>query len=103
MLRFRASTPPPFLWVTCLFPPAADFKATFLSNAPSGVYKYKLPKSARTDSLIGMKVFFFKAILSDRTPPAGTSKPILWLKKRELERYLKPAYMKKVEHFLLEE
>eukprot|EP00066_Takifugu_rubripes_P018560 XP_011607826.1 PREDICTED: 39S ribosomal protein L46, mitochondrial [Takifugu rubripes] len=82
---------------------SADFKATFLSNAPCGVYKYKLPKGARTDSLIGMKVFFFKAVLSHRAPPASTNKPFLWLKKSELEGYLKPAYMKNVERFLIDQ
>lgn len=86
-----------------LLPPAADFKATFLGNAPCGVYKYRLPKGARTDGLIGMKVFFFKAVLADRAPPASTSRACVWLQKSELEGYLKPAYLKKVERFLLEQ
>lgn len=94
---------PPGGLTACLFPPAADFKATFLSNAPCGVYKYKLPKGARTDSLIGRKVFFFKAVLSDAAPQASTSRPCLWLKSRELDGYLKPAYLKKVERFLLDQ
>lgn len=86
---------------TCSLPTAAGFKATFLGNTPCGVYKYKLPKAVRTDSLVGTKVFFFKAILSDRGPPAATSAPFVWVKKGELERYLKPAYMRKVERFIL--
>ncbi|XP_040000763.1 39S ribosomal protein L46, mitochondrial isoform X2 [Xiphias gladius] len=80
----------------------AGFKATFLSNAPCGVYKYKLPKAARTESSVGTKVFFFKAILSDSGPPAALNSPFVWLKKSELQRYLKPAYMMKVDRFILD-
>ncbi|XP_049904779.1 39S ribosomal protein L46, mitochondrial isoform X1 [Epinephelus moara] len=81
--------------------PAAGFKATFLGNAPCGVYKYKLPKAVRTVSSVGRKVFFFKAILSESSPPAAPNAPILWVKKSELQRYLKPAYMMQVERFFL--
>ncbi|XP_034427739.1 39S ribosomal protein L46, mitochondrial isoform X1 [Hippoglossus hippoglossus] len=82
--------------------PAAGFNATFLSNAPCGVYKYKLPKAARTDSSEGTKVFFFKAVLSDIAPTTAINAPFMWLKKSELQRYLKPAYMMKVERFILD-
>ncbi|XP_029986740.1 large ribosomal subunit protein mL46 isoform X2 [Sphaeramia orbicularis] len=81
--------------------PAAGFKATFLGNAPCGVYKYKLPKAARTENSVGTKVFFFKAILSDSSPSTAPNKSIMWLKKSELERYLKPAYFMKVNRFIL--
>ncbi|XP_029284554.1 large ribosomal subunit protein mL46 [Cottoperca gobio] len=81
--------------------PAADFKATFLGNAPCGVYKYKLPRAARTESSVGTKVFFFKAVLSDGAPPAAPDAPFLWLKKGELQGFLKPAYKTKVERFIL--
>ncbi|XP_031165410.1 39S ribosomal protein L46, mitochondrial isoform X2 [Sander lucioperca] len=80
----------------------AGFKATFLGNAPCGVYKYKLPKAARTESSVGTKVFFFKAILSDSGPPAAPNAPFLWVKKNELQRYLKPAYVMKVDRFILD-
>ncbi|XP_018552947.1 39S ribosomal protein L46, mitochondrial isoform X2 [Lates calcarifer] len=80
----------------------AGFKATFLSNAPCGVYKYKLPKAARTESSVGTKVFFFKAILSDSGPPAAPDSSFVWLKKSELQQYLKPAYMTKVGRFILD-
>ncbi|KAM8894070.1 large ribosomal subunit protein mL46 isoform 2-T2 [Spinachia spinachia] len=79
----------------------AGLKATFLGNAPCGVYKYKLPKAARTESTVGTKVFFFKAILSDSGAPAAPSASLLWAKKSELQRYLKPAYMMKVDRFVL--
>nr|XP_046262122.1 39S ribosomal protein L46, mitochondrial isoform X2 [Scatophagus argus] len=81
----------------------AGFKATFLSNAPCGVYKYKLPQALRTESLVGVKVFFFKAILSKSSPPTGQNAPFLWVKKSELQSYLKPAYLKKVDRFLFEQ
>ncbi|CAK6967439.1 S ribosomal protein L46%2C mitochondrial [Scomber scombrus] len=81
--------------------PGAAFKATFLGNAPCGVYKYKLPKPARTEGSVGAKVFFFKAILSDSGPAAAPDAGFLWAKKSELQRYLKPAYMMKVDRFIL--
>lgn len=77
------------------------FEATFLGNAPCGVYKYKLPKVARTENFVGTKVFFFKAILSKATSPEAPNAPFLWLKKCELQTYLKPAYLQKVERFIL--
>lgn len=77
------------------------FKATFLGNAPCGVYKYKLPRAARTASSVGTKVFFFKAVLSDAAPPKAPDASFLWLKKSELEKHLKPAYLQKVERFIL--
>ncbi|CAL9701176.1 unnamed protein product [Knipowitschia caucasica] len=75
-------------------------EATFLGNAPCGVYKYKLPKPLRTDSSIGTKVFFFKAVLSE--PSASSHSALLWLKKSELQSYLKPSYMMKVEPFIID-
>ncbi|XP_040892994.1 39S ribosomal protein L46, mitochondrial isoform X2 [Toxotes jaculatrix] len=80
----------------------AGFRATFLSNAPCGVYKYKLPRAARTESSVGTKVFFFKAIVSDSGPPAALNSHFVWLKKSELQSYLKPAYMMKVDRFILD-
>ncbi|XP_008403033.1 large ribosomal subunit protein mL46 isoform X2 [Poecilia reticulata] len=79
----------------------AGVRATFLGNAPCGVYKYKLPKAARTESSVGVKVFFFKAILVDGTPGSAPTAPLLWLKKSELQKYLKPAYMMNVGRFIL--
>ncbi|KAJ7999386.1 hypothetical protein DPEC_G00193860 [Dallia pectoralis] len=81
--------------------PEADFKATFLGNAPCGVYQYKLPKSVRTESCQGSKVFFFKALLSGR-PSTSQNGPFLWVRKSELPDYLKPAYLEKVNRFILD-
>lgn len=86
----------------CVLPStAAGVKATFLGNAPCGVYKYKLPKAARTEGSVGRKVFFFKAILADGAPGSAPTAPLLWVKKSELQEYLKPAYMTKVDRFIL--
>ncbi|XP_019722221.1 large ribosomal subunit protein mL46 [Hippocampus comes] len=77
-------------------------KANFLGQAPCGVYKYKLPKAARSDTSVGAKIFFFKAILTPDTPTnAEPNAALMWLNKRELQRFLKPAYMMKVERFIL--
>ncbi|KAM6980472.1 large ribosomal subunit protein mL46 [Aplochiton taeniatus] len=81
--------------------PEADFKATFLGHAPCGVYKYKFPKELRTESCIGAKVFFFKAILSGNSHSPAPKGPFMWVKKSELKDYLKPAYFEKVNCFIL--
>ncbi|CAB1338776.1 unnamed protein product, partial [Coregonus sp. 'balchen'] len=81
----------------------ADFKATFLGNTPCGVYRYKFPKDGRTERSVGAKVFFFKALLSGGSGSQSASQkgPFLWLKKTELQGYLKPAYLEKVNRFIL--
>ncbi|XP_053539189.1 39S ribosomal protein L46, mitochondrial isoform X2 [Ictalurus punctatus] len=82
-----------------LFQPAprmkgAKLSTTFLGNAPCGFYKYKFPKSIRTENRIGAKVFFFKALLSgsDNLPLEKDS--FVWARKDELQDYLKPEYLK---------
>ncbi|XP_068174736.1 large ribosomal subunit protein mL46 [Antennarius striatus] len=81
--------------------PVADIPTTFLSNAPCGVYKYKLPRAIRTETSVGTKIFFFKAVLSDQAPRAATHASFQWLKKSELQGFLKPEYLKKVNRFIL--
>ncbi|XP_068612837.1 large ribosomal subunit protein mL46-like [Brachionichthys hirsutus] len=81
--------------------PVAGIQGTFLSNAPCGVYKYKLPSAVRTEDSAGTKVFFFKAFLSGQAPLANTHASFQWVKKSELQGYLKPAYMQKVNRFIL--
>ncbi|XP_061748255.1 large ribosomal subunit protein mL46-like [Nerophis ophidion] len=78
--------------------PAGAHEATFLGNAPCGVYKYKLPRAIRTDTSTGVKIFFFKAVLGHAQPPPSPA--LMWLRKDELQRFLKPAYTTKVERFL---
>ncbi|MCI4383293.1 hypothetical protein PGIGA_G00024700 [Pangasianodon gigas] len=81
--------------------PGTKLNATFLGNAPCGFYKYKFPESIRTENRIGAKVFFFKAMLSgsDNLPLEKDS--FAWVRKDELQDYLKPEYLKQVKRFIL--
>ncbi|XP_029112143.1 large ribosomal subunit protein mL46 [Scleropages formosus] len=82
--------------------PGADFKATFLGNVPCGVYKYKFPKDIRTESCVGAKVFFFKALLSKDHHSKTQEGAFMWLRKEELSDYLRPAYLKQVNRFVFD-
>ncbi|XP_077569591.1 large ribosomal subunit protein mL46 [Stigmatopora nigra] len=76
-------------------------EATFLGPAPCGVYKYKLPSATRSSTLVGAKIFFFKAFVTrDAASKAEPNGPLMWLSKHELQRFLKPAYGTKVESFV---
>ncbi|XP_056134187.1 39S ribosomal protein L46, mitochondrial [Lampris incognitus] len=82
--------------------PVDGVTVTLLGNAPCGVYKYKLPRAVQTESCVGVKVFFFKAVLSGNSPAPIPTAPFLWLRKSELQDYLKPEYLKKVNTFILD-
>ncbi|XP_066504212.1 39S ribosomal protein L46, mitochondrial [Hoplias malabaricus] len=78
-----------------------ELKATFLGNAPCGFYKYRLPKNIQTESRVGAKVFFFKALLA-----AGGNLPLqkdsfAWVRTDELQDYLKPEYLRQVKRFIM--
>ncbi|KAK2869395.1 hypothetical protein Q7C36_001266 [Tachysurus vachellii] len=81
--------------------PGTKLNATFLGNTPCGFYKYRFPKSIRTENRTGAKVFFFKALLSgsDNLPPKKDS--CVWVRKDELQDYLMPEYLKQVKRFIL--
>ncbi|XP_061602988.1 39S ribosomal protein L46, mitochondrial [Cololabis saira] len=79
----------------------AGFTASFLGNAPCGVYKYKLPRALRTESSAGLKVFFFKAVLAAGAPAQTPDAPLVWARKSELQQYLKPEYRAKVDRLVL--
>ncbi|XP_030620969.1 large ribosomal subunit protein mL46 [Chanos chanos] len=81
--------------------PGADLKATFLGNAPCGFYKYKFPKDIQTESCVGAKVFFFKALLSVSSHSPLEKDSFIWVKKSELPEYLKPEYLKQVNRFII--
>ncbi|KAK9971379.1 hypothetical protein ABG768_024749 [Culter alburnus] len=81
--------------------PGADLKATFLGNAPCGFYKYKYPKDIQKEGTVGAKVFFFKAVLSSHKHLPLEKNSFAWVKKDELQDFLKPEYLKQVRRFIM--
>ncbi|XP_055479229.1 39S ribosomal protein L46, mitochondrial [Psammomys obesus] len=80
-----------------------NMEAKFLGNAPCGHYKFKLPKAIRTESDLGVKVFFFKALLlKGDFMQAGKKGLHVWASKDELGDYLQPKYLAQVRRFLLD-
>ncbi|XP_020030944.1 large ribosomal subunit protein mL46 [Castor canadensis] len=80
-----------------------NMEAKFLGNAPCGHYKFKFPQAMRTESNLGAKVFFFKALLlSGDFSQAGKKGHHVWVSKDELGDYLKPKYLAQVRKFLLD-
>ncbi|XP_045680677.1 39S ribosomal protein L46, mitochondrial [Phyllostomus hastatus] len=83
--------------------PENNMEAKFLGNAPCGHYKFKFPQAVRTESSLGAKVFFFKALLlTGDFSPAGKGGRHVWVSKDELGDYLKPKYLAQVRRFLLD-
>ncbi|KAM9183791.1 large ribosomal subunit protein mL46 isoform 1-T1 [Dugong dugon] len=80
-----------------------NIEAKFLGNAPCGHYKFKFPQAVRTESNIGAKVFFFKALLQtgDFSQPRKKGQHV-WVSKEELGDYLIPKYLAQVRRFLLD-
>lgn len=86
-----------------LFSSENNMEAKFLGNAPCGLYKFKLPKAIRTESDIGVKVFFFKALLlTGDFSQTGKKARHVWVSKEELGDYLQPKYLAQVRRFLLD-
>lgn len=76
-----------------------QMQVTFYGNAPCGFYKYKYPKSERSDA-VGAKVFFYRAALKAGNVEAKKS-TFEWLAKNELVAKLKPAYAATVTQLIL--
>ena len=86
-----------------LFPSENNLEAKFLGNAPCGHYKFKFPQALRTESSLGAKVFFFKALLLTGDFSQTSKKDHhVWVCKEELGDYLKPKYLTQVRRFLLD-
>ncbi|XP_059362716.1 large ribosomal subunit protein mL46-like [Carassius carassius] len=81
--------------------PGADIKATFLGNAPCGFYKYKYPKHIQKEGSVGAKVFFFKAVLPSHKHLPLEKNLFAWVKKEELQDFLKPEYLKQARRFIM--
>uniref|UniRef100_A0A8C2KGV1 Large ribosomal subunit protein mL46 n=1 Tax=Cyprinus carpio TaxID=7962 RepID=A0A8C2KGV1_CYPCA len=81
--------------------PGADLTATFLGNAPCGFYKYKYPKDIQKEGSVGAKVFFFKAVLPSHKHLPLEKNSFAWVKKEELQDFLKPEYLKQVRRFIM--
>ncbi|XP_006885295.1 PREDICTED: 39S ribosomal protein L46, mitochondrial [Elephantulus edwardii] len=80
-----------------------NIEAKFLGNAPCGHYKFKFPQAMRTESDLGAKVFFFKALLQTGDfSLQGKKDRHVWVSKEELGDYLKPKYLAQVRRFLLD-
>ncbi|XP_004763840.2 39S ribosomal protein L46, mitochondrial isoform X2 [Mustela putorius furo] len=80
-----------------------NLEAKFLGNAPCGHYKFKFPQAMRTESSLGAKIFFFKALLvtGDFSQPRKKGQRV-WVCKEELGDYLRPKYLAQVRRFLLD-
>ncbi|XP_046962321.1 39S ribosomal protein L46, mitochondrial [Vanessa cardui] len=77
----------------------SGIKVKFLSNAPSGFYKYKYP--SEVNGKIGAKVFFYYANYESGETDKK-SKPN-WLTRNELAEILPEKYNKSIQSFLIEE
>ncbi|CAK8676511.1 unnamed protein product [Clavelina lepadiformis] len=85
--------------------------ASFVSNAPSGFYKYKFPKNARTDAYVGAKLFIYNAFVPRVSETQSTATFNLdidlnkmldyaWVAKDEMRNFLKPKYSKAIDEII---
>lgn len=80
-------------------------QATFLGNAPCGFYKYKYPAAVQTDSVVGAKIFYFKAVyFSGQVEKSDGVLDFRWASRGELEKlFSHKKYLNSVKMFLIDE
>ncbi|KAI8511745.1 39S ribosomal protein L46, mitochondrial [Branchiostoma belcheri] len=73
-------------------------RTTFYGNSPCGFYKYKFPRTLRTENNLGAKIFFFKAELSSGQVECGSEdvQEFVWVTPEEMKEYLPEKYLDSV-------
>ncbi|XP_035677629.1 39S ribosomal protein L46, mitochondrial-like isoform X2 [Branchiostoma floridae] len=73
-------------------------RTTFYGNAPCGFYKYKYPRTMRSENNVGAKVFFFKAELTggDIECDSEGVEEFAWVTPEEMKEYLPQKYLDSV-------
>jgi len=84
--------------------------ASFISNAPSGFYKYKIPKKSRAaESWVGSKLFIYNAFLPRDSMEAASNFSFdaedgiehAWVSRQEMRRYVKTKYCNAIQSIML--
>ncbi|XP_034194520.1 mitochondrial ribosomal protein L46 [Osmia lignaria lignaria] len=76
-----------------------NVKVQFYGNAPIGFYKYKYPKSIRTEGKHGAKVFYFLAKYINGDISSNVKH--CWLDREELEKTVHPGVHRSLSQFLI--
>lgn len=89
----------------------ANSSASFISNAPSGFYKYKIPKKSRAaDSWVGAKLFIYSAFMPRDSMAAAAASFSLdaregieyaWVSRQEMRKYVKSKYCNAIQSIML--
>jgi len=90
----------------------ANSAASFISNAPSGFYKYKIPKKSRAaDSWVGAKLFIYSAFMPRESmaaaaanfslDPGGEGIEYAWVSRQEMRKYVKSKYCNAIQSIML--
>jgi len=89
----------------------ASHSASFISNAPSGFYKYKIPKKSRAaESWVGAKLFIYSAFMPRESMEAAAANFSLdtgegieyaWVSRQEMRKYVKSKYCNAIQSIML--
>ncbi|XP_019617626.1 PREDICTED: 39S ribosomal protein L46, mitochondrial-like [Branchiostoma belcheri] len=76
----------------------SQLRTTFYGNSPCGFYKYKFPRTLRSQNNLGAKIFFFKAELSSGQVECGSEavQEFVWVTSEEMKEYLPQKYLDSV-------